>query len=132
MPRDQHQLPYPLGRRGRHARRDQRAVRPFGASFLVAGALDVIDGIVEPQRHLDLLGTLCQIAHLLEQRQAFLEVLLRVVVTLRFGIAGEQLIAQRDAVRVAGPGADQGGPRAPPGAFEESVHVGAMVATPAA
>ena len=87
---------------------------PLGAAQLVVLAFDVVDGVVEPQRnlHFGRVQRLC--LHGFEVRQAFGQMLLRVIVALGLGVSGQQCWQQTFWWR--GP---QPLPGAPPGSLEQ-------------
>ncbi|MCY1251725.1 hypothetical protein D9M72_655290 [compost metagenome] len=57
--------------------------------------MHVVDRVVEPQRQRDLAGAFGQRLFLVEPREAFAEVLHRVVLPLRLAVAALQLLLQR-------------------------------------
>jgi len=56
--------------------------------------MHVIHGVVEPQRQFDFTGMLRLGAQFVEQREAFLEMLERMVVALRFAPCKQQALQQ--------------------------------------
>ena len=67
---------------------------PVRRACFVIVALHVVDSVVEPQGQLDLGRLLGMRAQRVEQRQAFVEVLQRVVMALGFVPRAQQLLAQ--------------------------------------
>ena len=68
---------------------------PGGAPRLVVVAAHVVDGIVEPERELDLAGRLGEVAHRLEMGEAFGEMLQRVIAPLRLAVGVGEALTQR-------------------------------------
>ena len=71
----------------------ERGARPVGAATLVVVAADVVDGVVEPERDLDLGRPRCEVATRAEALDALAQVLQRVVAALRLAVRGEQRVA---------------------------------------
>ena len=68
--------------------------RPLGRACFVVVRANVVDGVVEPQRQLDLVQALRLILEGIGKRQAFAKVLLRVIVALRLAVGVQQRLAQ--------------------------------------
>ena len=94
MPRRHHQVVHPERGIGCDAGGEQFVAGPGGASGLVVVATDVVDGIVEPERQLDLAGRLRQVANRLEMSEAFSEMLQRVIAALRLAVGFQEALQQ--------------------------------------
>ena len=70
---------------------------------------------MEPDRHLDLGRPVRRVLHGFEERQAFLEMLQRVVLAMGLGVAGQHAISNGEA----GACGMQALPGAVPGCFED-------------
>ena len=81
-----------------HAGVSQRLSRPLGASRLVVMGHDIVDGVMEPERHFHLVRLDRQTAMLRQQQQALRQVLERMVLALRLLIGGDEALHERNAV----------------------------------
>ncbi|MCY1243049.1 hypothetical protein D9M72_560520 [compost metagenome] len=98
-----------FGRRIARAGRLQRLPRPVGAARFVVMRMHVVDRIVEPQRQRDFAGAFGERLFPVEPREAFAQVLHRVVVALRLAVAALQfepqcVVGRGHAQRVPGGG----------------------------
>ena len=69
---------------------EEARARPIRASRLIVVSRDVVDGVVKPERELDLRGELGKRAELAEMLQAFGEMLQRVIFAMRLAVAHDQ------------------------------------------
>src|SRR6185436_14995632 len=90
----QDQVRNPLRATQRHAKAERRIARQGRAQRLVIRAVRVVDGVVEPQRELNLRRASRVRPDLGPARKALIEMLHRMVVTLRLAIAVEQARVQ--------------------------------------
>ena len=84
----------PVSGVGRQPRFEHAVARPLRAALLVVVALRIVEGIVEPQREFDLPRPLRGGANLLEQVEALVEVLQRVVVPVLLAPAVDETAEQ--------------------------------------
>ena len=84
---------------------------PACAAQFIVLALDVVDGVMEPERDLHFARVPGLVRHGFEMRQAFAQMLQRVIVALRLGVGGQngllQALGRRGVKRLPGspPGA---------------------------
>jgi len=90
-----HERMQAFGDLGRQARAAGGLPRPVGAARLVVVPMHVVDRVMEPERQRDFGRPLGAVAFARQVDQALAQVLQRVIRTLPFGVAGQQLGQQR-------------------------------------